>query len=70
MLQQSGGVGSIPGRTPPLERHDKGSRACSISSIPALGAKNATSPSTLPMENKPVRKSVGFHFLFHKILAE
>ena len=25
-LEQSGGVGSIPGRTPPLERHDKGSR--------------------------------------------
>ena len=22
--EQSGGVGSIPGRTPPLERHDKG----------------------------------------------
>ena len=25
--EQSGGVGSIPGRTPPLERHDKGSWA-------------------------------------------
>ena len=25
--EQSGEVGSIPGRTPPLERHDKGSRA-------------------------------------------
>ena len=25
-LEQSGGVGSIPGKTPPLERHDKGSR--------------------------------------------
>ena len=24
--EQSGGVGSIPGRTPPLELHDKGSR--------------------------------------------
>ena len=24
--EQSGGVGSIPGRTPPHERHDKGSR--------------------------------------------
>ena len=24
--EQSGGVGSSPGRTPPLERHDKGSR--------------------------------------------
>ena len=24
--EQSGGVGSKPGRTPPLERHDKGSR--------------------------------------------
>ena len=24
--EQSGGVGSIPGRTPPLECHDKGSR--------------------------------------------
>ena len=22
--EQSGGVGSIPGRAPPLERHDKG----------------------------------------------
>ena len=25
--EQSGGVGSIPGRTPLLERHDKGSRS-------------------------------------------
>ena len=24
--EQSGGVGSSPGRAPPLERHDKGSR--------------------------------------------
>ena len=24
--EQSGSVGSKPGRTPPLERHDKGSR--------------------------------------------
>ena len=24
--KQSGGVGSIPGRTPPLERHEKGSQ--------------------------------------------
>ena len=24
--EQSGGVGSIPGSTPPLEHHDKGSR--------------------------------------------
>ena len=24
--EQSGGVGSKPGRAPPLERHDKGSR--------------------------------------------
>ena len=24
--EQSGGVASIPGRAPPLERHDKGSR--------------------------------------------
>ena len=24
--EQSGGVGSSPGRVPPLERHDKGSR--------------------------------------------
>ena len=24
--EQSGGAGSIPGRTPPLERHDEGSR--------------------------------------------
>ena len=24
--EQSGVLGSIPGRTPPLERHDKGSR--------------------------------------------
>ena len=24
--EQSGGVGSLPGRTPPLERHDKGLR--------------------------------------------
>ena len=31
--EQSGRVGSIPGRTPPLERHD----ICSISAIPALG---------------------------------
>ena len=37
------GVGSIPSRAPPLERHDKGSGldyTCSISAIPALGAKN------------------------------
>ena len=26
LSEQSGGVGSIPGRAPPLERHDKGSR--------------------------------------------
>ena len=25
-LEQSGGVGSIPSKTPPFERHEKGSR--------------------------------------------
>ena len=42
--EQSGGVGSNPGRAPPLERHDNGSRArlgllYFCTPIPALGAK-------------------------------
>ena len=40
--EQSGGVGSSPGKAPPLERHDKGSRTrlgLLYSAIPALGAE-------------------------------
>ena len=42
--EQSGGQGSIPGRAPPHERHEKGSRtqfsaSVSASVIPQLGAK-------------------------------
>ena len=40
--EQSGGVGSIPGRTPPLECHDKGSQT------------NATSPSVAKTTFRPV----------------
>ena len=38
--EQSGGVGLIPNRMPPLERYDKGSRtqlSLLISAIPVLG---------------------------------
>ena len=41
-LEQPDGMSSIPGRTPPLERHDKGSRTrlgLPICAIPALGAE-------------------------------
>ena len=44
--EHSRGVGSIPGRTPSLGRHDKGSRTrlrCSITAILAIGAENTTS---------------------------
>ena len=39
--EESGGQASIPGRAPPLERHDKGSwiSRFAISMIPVLGAK-------------------------------
>ena len=47
--EQSGGVGSIPGRTPPLERHDKGSRTrlalshfCDPSASPGAKSRNFT----------------------------
>ena len=41
--EQSGGQGSITGRVPPLERHDKGCRLDYVfltSAIPVLGPKN------------------------------
>ena len=41
--EQLGGVGSIPGRTQPLEHHDNGSRT--RLGLPFLRSKNAPSPS-------------------------
>ena len=46
--EQSDGVSSIPGGTPPLECHDKGSRtrlAVSYFCDPCAWVKTATSPS-------------------------
>ena len=43
--EQLGGVGSIPGRTPPLERHDKESRTQSaLLHSQHLAVKTATAP--------------------------
>ena len=39
--EQSDEVGSIPGKTPLLERHDK---VCSISAISGLGAEQNATP--------------------------
>ena len=41
--EQLGGVGLIPGRTPPLEYHNNGSRT--RLGLPFLRSKNAPSPS-------------------------
>ena len=53
--EQSGGVGSSPGRAPPLERHDKGSadsiRSALFVRSQRLALKNATSPSPSPIQS-------------------
>ena len=58
--KQTSGVGSVPSRNPPLERHDKGT--CSISAIPALGAEKRNFTFTIAM--KILLPNLSIIFLF------
>ena len=61
-LEQLSGVDSIPGRTPPHERHDKGSGldyVCSISAISALGCEKRNFTFTFTING--IRFKMGYN---------